>query len=124
MMNRRAFLAWLGGAAAGVAAAPLLDLDKLLWTPGEKTIFIPPPPTLTTPVGLTKGDIFTIDGVFATNPITGRSTQVLQRFIITSDVNAGSVTVNIARDIQRGSTARPLGTYPKWHHVASRFSLQ
>ena len=41
-MNRRAFLAWLGGTAAGVAAAPYLDLDKLLWIPGEKTIILPP----------------------------------------------------------------------------------
>lgn len=40
-MNRRAFLAWLGGTAAGVAAAHTLDLDKLLWVPGEKTIFLP-----------------------------------------------------------------------------------
>jgi len=40
-MNRRAFLGWLTGTAAGVAAAPFLDLDRLLWLPGEKTIFIP-----------------------------------------------------------------------------------
>ncbi len=42
-MNRRHFLAWLGGTAAGVALAPTLDLDKLLWMPGEKTIFVFPP---------------------------------------------------------------------------------
>lgn len=42
-MNRRAFLSWLGGTAAGVALAPTLDLDKLLWIPGEKTIFLPSP---------------------------------------------------------------------------------
>ena len=40
-MDRRRFLKWLGGTAAGVAAAPFLDLDKLLWIPGEKTILIP-----------------------------------------------------------------------------------
>lgn len=32
-MNRRAFLGWLIGTAAGVAAAPYLDVDKLLWVP-------------------------------------------------------------------------------------------
>lgn len=42
-MNRRKFLAWLGGTAAGITAATsgLIDVEKLLWTPGEKTIFIP-----------------------------------------------------------------------------------
>ncbi len=40
-MDRRRFLAWLGGTAAGVAIAPTLDLDRLLWVPGEKTIFLP-----------------------------------------------------------------------------------
>lgn len=40
-LNRRSFLKWLGGTAAGAAAAHVLDLDKLLWIPGEKTILIP-----------------------------------------------------------------------------------
>lgn len=40
-MNRRAFLGWLGGTAAGVAASHVLDLDRLLWVPGERTIFVP-----------------------------------------------------------------------------------
>lgn len=43
-MNRRKFLAWLTGSAAGVAAASTLDVDKLLWQPGARTIFLPPPP--------------------------------------------------------------------------------
>lgn len=40
-MDRRAFLKVLGGTAAVVAAAPMLDLERLLWVPGEKTIFLP-----------------------------------------------------------------------------------
>jgi hypothetical protein len=42
-MNRRKFLTWLGATAtaAGAALAPTLDLDKLLWQPGQKKIFIP-----------------------------------------------------------------------------------
>lgn len=38
-MNRRSFFrALLGGAVA----AHELDIEKLLWVPGEKTIFVPP----------------------------------------------------------------------------------
>lgn len=38
-MNRRRFFESLLG---GAIAAHQLDIDKLLWVPGEKTIFIPP----------------------------------------------------------------------------------
>jgi hypothetical protein len=37
-MNRRLFLSTLGLAAAGMA----LDPERLLWVPGQKTIFLPP----------------------------------------------------------------------------------
>ncbi len=47
-MQRRAFLRWLGGTAAGVALAPTLDLEKLLWVPGAKTIVLPPVPLVGT----------------------------------------------------------------------------
>jgi len=40
-MNRRAFLKFLASGAAGIAAYDTLDLDKLLWVKGERTIFIP-----------------------------------------------------------------------------------
>ncbi len=40
-LSRRRFFAWLGGTAAGAVAASTLDLDKLLWVPGERRIFIP-----------------------------------------------------------------------------------
>ncbi len=43
-MDRRGFLRWLGGTAAGAVAAHTLDVDKLLWVPGAKKIFIPPAP--------------------------------------------------------------------------------
>lgn len=46
-MDRRKFLAWLGGSVAGTAAvAAGLDLDRILWTPGERTIFLPTPVAL------------------------------------------------------------------------------
>lgn len=38
-MNRRKFLAWLGGTAAGVALAGSTDIEAMLWEPGKKTIF-------------------------------------------------------------------------------------
>jgi len=38
-MNRRFFFTSLLG---GAIAAHQLDIEKLLWVPGEKTIFIPP----------------------------------------------------------------------------------
>lgn len=41
-MDRRAFLRFLSGTAAGAAIAPTLDLDRLLWVPGAKRIFLPP----------------------------------------------------------------------------------
>lgn len=42
-MNRRAFLARLGfgTVAAAAAATGVIDIERLLWTPGEKTIFLP-----------------------------------------------------------------------------------
>jgi hypothetical protein len=41
MTSRRAFLSTLLTTAAA-AKADLLDLDRLMWVPGEKKIFIPP----------------------------------------------------------------------------------
>lgn len=38
-ISRRAFLATLAAATAG---ALVLDPERLLWVPGEKTIFLPP----------------------------------------------------------------------------------
>jgi len=90
-MNRRAFLGWLAGTAAGVAAAPYLDVEKLLWVAGEKKIFIPAPKTLWTPVSLQRGDIFTIEGIYVVNPTTGMRLKYPQHFIITADVSAGDV---------------------------------
>lgn len=40
-MDRRNFLARLLAGATGVAIASTVDVDRLLWVPGEKTIFIP-----------------------------------------------------------------------------------
>lgn len=48
--TRRGFLATLAGAIASAAALGIDDPEKLLWVPGQKTIFIPePPPTIVLP---------------------------------------------------------------------------
>jgi hypothetical protein len=42
-VNRRDFLRALIAAAPALASASaVLDLDRMLWVPGEKTIFLPP----------------------------------------------------------------------------------
>lgn len=41
-MRRRDALKALLGTAAGLALSQTVDLEKLLWTPGQKTIFLPP----------------------------------------------------------------------------------
>lgn len=87
-MDRRSFLRALGfgTVAAAAAASSVLDIEKLLWVPGEKTIVVPLARTLG--VALTKGDIFTIEGVFAVNPFTLNPTEMLQQFVVTADVRS------------------------------------
>lgn len=42
-MNRRDFLRVLGfGTVAAAAASCAFDVERLLWVPGERTIFLPP----------------------------------------------------------------------------------
>ncbi len=93
-MNRRTFLTRLGfgTVAAAAAATGAIDIERLLWVPSEKTIFIPSPQTIA-PLGemLRMGDIFSIEGYYATNPITGKKLGILQHFIVTSTVSAGDV---------------------------------
>lgn len=88
-MDRRSFLRILGLGAAVAAADP----EFLLWRPGAKTIFLPPvQPTLTVAsFGFQTGDIFTMDGIFSVNPLTGAHTGMLQRFVITDITNATSI---------------------------------
>lgn len=81
-MNRRHFLSMLATAAAGIA----LDPERALWTPGAKTIFLPPvrPVELATTVSqwdaglFAVGDIITIEGWYAENPPTRK----LQEFVV------------------------------------------
>lgn len=94
MMDRRRFLRWLGGTAAGAAAAHTLDLDKLLWVPGDKTIFLPPHPAVAVTMPLPHsvlqvGDVFTIGGKYGVNPLTFKPTQHLQLFTVVAHTAYG-----------------------------------
>ncbi len=89
-LNRRDFLRRLGfgTVAAAAAASGVLDVERMLWQPGEKAIFIPPPVAPLSQT-FTMGDVFTIEGVYSVNPSTLHPTGILQQFIVTSDVAAG-----------------------------------
>lgn len=122
-MNRRGFLRSVLTAAAGVTISSLIpdDPERLLWVPGAKTIFLPPDQKIVEPTILAgsrllkKGDVFTIDGVFAINPATGARTAHLQQFVVTSDVASGVVETNLIyprpRDIQGERRATPLASW-------------
>jgi len=95
MLDRRTFLSCLGfgTVAAAAAATGAIDVERLLWKPGERTIFIPPPPKIE-PIytSLSKGDVFTIEGRYAINPRTYQPTGNLQWFTVTADVHGETVT--------------------------------
>jgi hypothetical protein len=78
-MNRRGFLKSIGAAAVAWTLARQL--------PGivEAAPVVPGPAR--TVHHLTRGDIFTIEGVKAVNPINHRSTGMLQHFVVTADVS-------------------------------------
>ena len=96
-MNRRAFLSTLAAGIAGLA----IDPELLTWRKGAKSIFLPPAPSLIAPIGLTRGDVFTIEGVYAINPRTYRQTEYLQQFVITDDVVAGVSVVSALHPTMR-----------------------
>jgi len=94
MLDRRTFLRRLGfgTVAAAAAATGAIDVERLLWNPGERTIFLPSPPTIEPLYGsLVTGDIFTIEGYYALNPRTYKATSQLQQFVVTADIQGGEV---------------------------------
>lgn len=83
-MNRRQFIATLTGAAAAAALAPLAKL-----TPVEQAAWLSEE--------LHVGDVITIEGVFATNPVTGKTIAGhLQEFIITATVSSDNSTDEVS----------------------------
>jgi len=104
-MQRRAFLQLLSVGAAG-AAVTALDPDLLRWVSGARTYFdIQRASGLWTREALKVGDIFSIDGVFALHPLTGREVRHPKRFTVTAAVSgAGPIPVELVypRPIDRG----------------------
>lgn len=91
-------------------AAVTLTLARIL--PG----IAPNPPAVIEPVAVsadgalfTRGDVFTVEGRFAHNPITGTPTGVLQRFVVMADVTALDVPMQIWPNVV---TQRQNDTWP------------
>lgn len=76
-MDRRGFLRGLGVIGGMAALSPLAPFAS--FCPAPKL----PSPVITADSFLKAGDVFTIEGVFAVNPATGRQSSALQRFIVT-----------------------------------------
>jgi len=82
-MNRRHFIKLLAAVPA-LAALPLDDLWKKVAPTGPISQW---PVTQT----LTKGDIFTIEGTYAINPMTREPLPFLQNFVVTADVTSSGM---------------------------------
>lgn len=80
-MNRRQFIATLSAAAAATALAPLENL-----APIEREAWLNEV--------LLAGDVFTIEGIYSRNPITGQATTFLQNFIITNVVSDDTIDLH------------------------------
>ncbi len=106
-MNRRDFIKALGfGAAAVTFGSALASSANTLitpeWVATEAT------------TSLAVGDIFTIAGVHAVNPITRQSTAHLQQFVITAVVGDDisiSPSVTSVGHVISPSLVTPLGTH-------------
>ncbi len=81
MIGRRGFLQSIGalvlGAAIAVKAEAFEPLAQM-FSDGIKTT-----------TDLMRGDLFTIEGVYAVNPMTYATTKMLQKFVVTADVTSG-----------------------------------
>lgn len=116
-MNRRAFLGALGAAAAGLTVTSLLpdDLDRLLWVPGRKTIFLPPPPpALVITDTMAEAIAHPVRGLLMADWVTKEALAVLKRNL------AFSALVNREYDesyINRQSLGRPIRV-----HLPARFA--
>lgn len=77
-MNRRAFVKALLGATAAATV-----LSKVEWLADAQ---LPRWARSAAAEALTLGDVFSIQGVYAVNPVTYQVTEHLQKFVITADV--------------------------------------
>lgn len=92
-LSRRGFIGGLAGLAGVLFSAPVLESFKASESatpavPLEKAVW-------SSPEAFAKGDVFTIAGRYAINPVTQRSTGVLQRFVVTSTATAGELAARV-----------------------------
>lgn len=88
-MNRREFLAALGLGAAAVT------FNGLPWPePTPIVDGVVGAPTVSLAEAFRVGDVFTIEGRYAVNPITREATRHLQTFVVTSVTDGGGVVMS------------------------------
>lgn len=83
MIGRRGFFKAIGAGVLGMALA--------LKVPEKDAILAAFSDGLTSPVTLRVGDVFSIEGVYALNPITGVNSGRLQTFVTTVKVDRGEL---------------------------------
>lgn len=107
MISRRGFLTALAGLVAAPALLKAAPDAEAYRAAGEALNALPGPTSYT----LQKGDVFTIEGVYALNPLTYQATAHLQRFVVTADVSGVSVPIEAIypRMLQRGEYANVTG---------------
>lgn len=81
MLGRRGFLQYIGAAVLGAALALKAPIESAIDTAFSDGI--------ATPWALSVGDCFSIEGVYAINPITYARTNRHQLFVATQAVEAG-----------------------------------
>lgn len=116
-MNRRTFIT---SVLSAVAAGAMLDVDQFLWEPGAKAIFLPPARPLIVIPRLVRGDMFTIAGEYARNPVTGLVTPHLQYFVVTADVCASDRELSLYPRIDGQAIVRPRGQVTSGGWATSR----
>jgi hypothetical protein len=103
--TRRGFLSAIGFGtiAAAAAATGIVDIERLLWRPTDRTIIVlPEQPVIQSGRGaigaaFSIGDVFTIAGNWKLNPRTGKQdpTLGLQRYRITSQISTATINVKM-----------------------------
>lgn len=83
-MNRRNFVAQLLAGASGAYLAQTFDVDRFLWVPGAKTIFIPEPVLpvryVIPPHGIVIGQILYTDSELFKVTAVSRGTLTVARY--------------------------------------------
>lgn len=83
-MNRRDFISRFAQTAAGAALVHTLDVDKLLWVAGERTIFLP---SIAPVCGMTIGGINSVTFAFWRN----RASSVFDASLYDEKLHAGTI---------------------------------